>query len=79
MLSKKWYYSPSDYKLQRILSDSLGFSPVTAQLLINRGVRTVADAKQFLQPQLSSLSDPLEMAGMKKACQRIDQALQKNE
>ncbi|MEK7449667.1 MAG: single-stranded-DNA-specific exonuclease RecJ [Planctomycetota bacterium] len=75
----KWQYFPADYKLQKILSVGLNISPVTAQLLINRGIKTVSEARQFIQPQLAGLSDPLKMAGMAKACRRIEQAFQKNE
>jgi single-stranded-DNA-specific exonuclease len=42
-------------------------SPLTARVLISRGVRTAEEAAKFLQPGLHDLHDPFLMADMEKA------------
>jgi hypothetical protein len=41
-----------DSKLKEKLTKVLGISPVTAQVLINRGVRSEAEAELFLKSSL---------------------------
>lgn len=53
--------------------------PVTAQLLINRGLVDCGKAFSFLSPDLRSLHDPFLMKDMDKAVKRIVAALQKKE
>jgi len=46
-----------------------------ATLLVQRGLRTAADAQAFLQPSLEQLHNPLFMRGMQAAVDRIRQAI----
>lgn len=48
-----------------------GLSPLVAQLLLVRGVSTRDDARQFLTPALSALSDPFLLKGMAAAVNRL--------
>lgn len=57
------------------LSEDLGCSPVLCQLLIQRGIKTFAEAKNFFRPQLSELHDPFLMNDMQKAVDRLNQAM----
>lgn len=57
------------------LSDRLGIHPVTAQILWNRGLKTLEQAKRFLSPEPSLLGDPFAMRGMSGAIGRLEQAL----
>ncbi|MGR3311062.1 MAG: single-stranded-DNA-specific exonuclease RecJ [Candidatus Brocadiales bacterium] len=78
-MDKKWVFSPSNRKLQDDIASSLHISPITAQVIINRGVTDVSAAKAFLQPQLSTLGDPMLLPDMNKASKRIVEAVRNGE
>lgn len=61
------------------LQKELGLHPLTARLLVLRGVRGPEDAEKFLSPSFSNLPDPISLKGMRAACQRIERALKENE
>ncbi|HRW68822.1 DHH family phosphoesterase, partial [Lentimicrobium sp.] len=61
------------------LSAELGIGPVLAELLVQRGVNTFEEAKDFFRPSLSQLHDPFLMKDMDKAVDRIVKALDNNE
>lgn len=61
------------------LADDLGISPILAQLLVQRGITTFDDAKNFFRPQLSHLHNPFLMKDMDKAVERLNKALQQKE
>ncbi len=74
-MKKRWKVNPPDKKLQDTLSKELGILPLTAQLLINRGLVDKDKAFSFLSPSLKSLSDPFTMKGMTEATERIGSAI----
>ncbi|HHT9126502.1 MAG TPA: single-stranded-DNA-specific exonuclease RecJ [Candidatus Brocadiia bacterium] len=78
-MDKKWVFLPSNRKLQEEIASSLHISPITAQLIINRGITDVSTAKSFLQPQLSTLGDPMLLPDMDKAAKRIVEAVRNGE
>src|SRR5437773_1993953 len=53
------------------LSRELGVSPVTARLLCIRGLGSLEDARRFLSPRLEDLHDPMRLADMGAAVERI--------
>ncbi|MDD5245976.1 MAG: single-stranded-DNA-specific exonuclease RecJ [Candidatus Omnitrophica bacterium] len=61
--------------LQNTLSSALGISGVMAQLLINRGVNTPAEAESFLNGGLDDLLDPFAFSDMRKAVALIEQKI----
>ena len=80
MTEKKWEYGGFEELtvLQRLMTD-LDMSKPLAKLLINRGVKTFDEAKQFFRPDLDQLHDPFLMKGMQKAVDRIHQAISSEE
>ncbi|MFH2013341.1 MAG: single-stranded-DNA-specific exonuclease RecJ [Pseudomonadota bacterium] len=78
-MKKKWWIREPDKETQRILSRELNISPVVAQVLINRGIKEVEKAHQFLFPSLSHLHSPILMKDMEKALERIIRAIYENE
>ena len=46
------------------LSKELNVDPVISSMLVNRGVRTFDQAKDFFRPNLSQLHDPFLMKDM---------------
>lgn len=75
----RWKIAAPDPAQQQILCESLGLSPITAQLLINRGLTTPASAGNFLNPALSQLHDPFTLPDMPRAVDRIVAALERRE
>ncbi len=64
---------------QGLLMREMSISSITAQILINRSIRTPEDAQFFLQPSLIKLHEPMLMKGMEKAVRRIRQAISQKE
>ncbi|MDR0824372.1 MAG: single-stranded-DNA-specific exonuclease RecJ [Prevotella sp.] len=74
----KWNYEAltTQQKEQRDeLAKKLGISPVLSQLLLQRGISSVVDARKFFHPNLKDLHDPFLLPDMDKAIKRIEMAL----
>jgi single-stranded-DNA-specific exonuclease len=78
MLSR-WLLNPTNPEFVRYLARSASVSPICAQVLINRGIKTAADTSDFLYPSLTGLSDPFELPSMLVAVERVKSALQRKE
>ncbi|MCL6634306.1 MAG: single-stranded-DNA-specific exonuclease RecJ [Peptococcaceae bacterium] len=65
--------------MSRIFARKLGISPVTAQLLINRGIYTVEQGRAFLGSELARLYPPQLLKDMEKAVARILRAAENGE
>ncbi|MCB0637424.1 MAG: single-stranded-DNA-specific exonuclease RecJ, partial [Lewinella sp.] len=61
------------------LHQALGIAPILCRLLIQRGITTPAAAQTFFQPDWSQLHDPFLMQDMRRAVDRIELAIQRNE
>lgn len=64
-----------DASLAAALSEELGISEITAQILINRGMTTLAACEPFLAPSLEGLADPFSFAEMRPAVDAVRQAI----
>ena len=75
------YKAPSEAEKSTAadLANSLGINPVMGTLLVNRGIRTVDEARKFFRPQLTNLLDPFLFEDMQKAVDRLNEALGKKE
>jgi single-stranded-DNA-specific exonuclease len=81
-MGQKWKYQPPTYEqtvLANTLSAELDISPVLCNLLVKRGITSVAEAKNFFRPKLSALHNPFLMNDMDIAVQRLNKALGKKE
>ncbi|MFH1995705.1 MAG: single-stranded-DNA-specific exonuclease RecJ [Candidatus Omnitrophota bacterium] len=76
---KRWKIKEQDHRLQKSLSEALNISRITAQVLINRGIITVEQAKKYLSCSLDSCHDPYLLKDMRKAVKRIQRAVSKGE
>src|SRR3989338_4615970 len=76
---KKGVIKNSDPERQKILSNELSVLPITAQILLNRGIETPQAAYEFLRPGLINLKDPFLMKGMQQAVSRIKKAIKNKE
>ena len=75
----QWILQMKDTARAAQLARALGISPLLAQLMINRGIAHLDDARRFLACDLSSLADPFAMLDMDKAVDRIEKALHHGE
>ncbi|MBQ0767785.1 MAG: single-stranded-DNA-specific exonuclease RecJ [Bizionia sp.] len=76
----RWTLKPKpNQETVTALQTALQVEPVIASLLVQRGIETFDQAKDFFRPQLSDLHDPYLMKDMDKAVQRIEQAIANNE
>ncbi|WP_422861784.1 single-stranded-DNA-specific exonuclease RecJ [Flagellimonas sp. W118] len=69
---------PAQENINR-LSAELKVDSTVVQLLLQRGITTYEEAKNFFRPELSHLHDPFLMKDMDKAVERIDAAIANNE
>jgi len=75
----KYTYSTSDRKVLQRLRKALDCHPVIAGLLADKGITTPDEAKFFLNPDYSRLSNPFELKDMHKAVKRIHTAVRNKE
>jgi len=61
------------------LAKPLSISPITAQLLVNRGIEDEMQAQHFLYGDLASCHDPFLLKDSQKAVDRIKKAIEKKE
>src|ERR1700691_4345443 len=76
MPSSRWLIPPTDPQAVRSLASQLGVQPVTASVLVGRGLTNPDAARRFLTPDLGHLHDPLLLTGMRDAVARIKTAIQ---
>ena len=55
----------------RLIADALDLTPVTAQLLVNRGYDTPQDARDFLAKRTELFHDPFVMKDLRTAAERL--------
>jgi len=72
-----WQIATPDFSIQKMLAENLKISPVTAQLLINRGIKDLAEAKDFLDPPDLSTIRGLNLPGLDPAAAELKEALLK--
>lgn len=75
----RWVIPAFDAKRAAALGRELDVPPVIAHLLLQRGLKTASEMRDFLQPSLSQLSDPFDLAGMHAAVDRILAARERGE
>ncbi len=69
---------PSEDKV-KLLAQALNVEEFVATLLVQRGIETFEEARQFFRPTLADLHNPYLMKDMDKAVERIELAIKNNE
>ena len=69
---------PEQHKIDH-LSDALQVSPLISRILLQRGIETYDEAREFFRPSLEDLHDPFLMEDMDVAVARIQKALDAKE
>lgn len=65
--------------LRDTLSKELRITPLSAQILVSRGIRTGDEARAFVRPSLSAIHDPFLMRDMQEAVERLHQAIEQHQ
>lgn len=79
LMQSRWLIQSTNPEYVRYLSQTASISPVFAQILINRGIKTAAEARDFLCAGITCLSDPFELPSMKAAVERVKTAFHRKE
>jgi single-stranded-DNA-specific exonuclease len=74
-----WQTHACDETFATTLAHELKVSPVIARLLAIRGLGSVDEASRFLNPSLEHLLDPMRLAGMAQAVDRLLRAIAQRE
>lgn len=78
-MHRRWLVNKTNPDYIKYLSKAASISPVLAQILINRGIKTLGEIDSFLNPRMSLLSDPFDIDGIKTAADRILSAAKRGE
>ncbi len=79
MMQKRWNILPTDNKKTQRLQQALKINYTLCSILVQRGIATYDEAKDYFRPQLSHLHDPWLMKDMLKAVKRIITAFEDGE
>lgn len=73
---RRWVLKkPGNKEIVRLLESQLHIHTTLANLLAQRGITTVDEARRFFRPELYHLHDPFLMLNMNKAVNRFNKAL----
>jgi single-stranded-DNA-specific exonuclease len=79
-MAKRWLYKDVPEKDQiEQLSKAININPYLSSILLQRGITTFDDAKEFFRPSLDTLHDPFLMKHMDQAVSRIKHAIDHDE
>ena len=78
-ISLRWTLLQPDAEAVKRLGTEAQVTPLIARLLVLRGIRTAAEAAEFLSPSLAQLHSPYLMRGMSEAVERISAAIANRE
>jgi single-stranded-DNA-specific exonuclease len=75
-MTKRWVLKgPAENETAEKLSEAININSTLASLLVQRGIHTFDEARQFFRPSLNDLHDPFLMQDMDKAVERLERAL----
>jgi len=78
-MQKRWKILSADEEKVSQLQHSLKINYVICRILVQRGIETFEQAREFFRPDLSRLYDPWLLKDMEKAVARIQEAINSNE
>jgi single-stranded-DNA-specific exonuclease len=78
-IGPRWDLLGGDDAATTALAESLGIAPIVARLLCQRGFSDPEIARRFLNPSLEHLHDPMLLADMGRAVERILAAIARKE
>src|SRR5689334_5675297 len=78
-MQKRWTILKADQQKINSLQQSLKIHRAICKILVQRGIETFEQAKNFYRPALTDLHDPWLMKDMDKAADRIITAIENQE
>jgi single-stranded-DNA-specific exonuclease len=78
-MEKRWNILTADVQKAQALQAELKVHPVLCKILVQRGIETYKQSRNFFRPSLEELHSPWLMKDMEKAVERIVTAFNKNE
>ncbi|OJT20237.1 single-stranded-DNA-specific exonuclease RecJ [Archangium sp. Cb G35] len=75
----RWLMPEVPQEQAAALAAELGLHPLSARVLVHRGLRTPEAASAFLSDRLADLPDPFRMKGMAAAVERLFRAIREKE
>ena len=78
-MHRRWFVNRTNPEYIQHVSKTASVSSVLAQILINRGFKSPGEISAYLNPDISQLSDPFDIQGMKTAVDRIIAASKRGE
>ncbi|KFA94672.1 single-stranded-DNA-specific exonuclease RecJ [Archangium violaceum] len=75
----RWLMPEVPQEQAAALAAELGLHPLSARVLVHRGLRTPEAASAFLSDRLADLPDPFRMKGMVAAVERLFRAIREKE
>jgi single-stranded-DNA-specific exonuclease len=79
MIAPRWHHHPGDDAASARLAAAIGTAPIVARLLCQRGLGDPEAATRFLNPSLEHLHDPMALADMGLAVDRLLAAVARKE
>lgn len=79
LLNKRWVNRSEKNKINELVGEKTGVSPLVAKVLSNRKIKEVAEAMDFLYAKTNKLLDPFLLEDMRVAVDRINEAIEKGE
>ncbi len=79
MVRKRWIFNTIDTARQAALASALSISPITASILLARGVTSEQEARLWLSPHAATGHDPFLLPDMAVAVARLHQAVTSRE
>ena len=77
--TRKRWVEPQEVNVPADLQSAVGGHPLVAQVLARRGLKTVGQARAFLDPHHYRPTSAYELPGMALAVERLEQAVQRGE
>lgn len=79
-MTKQWKFKARPLEKDiTFLSREININPFLSSILLQRGIHTFQEAKDFFRPSLTHFHDPFLMKDMEKAVERIQLAIHRNE
>ncbi|MEW6544939.1 MAG: single-stranded-DNA-specific exonuclease RecJ [Nitrospirota bacterium] len=79
MVRKQWIFTAVNQEHRVQLAQALVISPITASVLLARGVATADEARYWLMPQQAASRDPFLLPDMELVVDRLHRAVQAGE
>ncbi len=79
MKKREWQIGETDAVLCKKVAEECGLLPLTAKILVNRGLSEKEEIEVFLNTDAIPLYDPFLLKDMDKAVERIQQAIDKKQ